>query len=299
MGLITIDGLQEGDILLMLGDGPLSDLIAWASDGPYSHAALVVDGGDLLEASFAGVRRAPLRDRVKELAHYHFIDAWRPHDAGGQPWGTADRALGRERAERMLGAPYPVDQLALFGAVMAVRGKWPKHPLLRKLVRIALDRALPSESPALVCSEVVYRAWAECDAAPRGRMALPIIEGERGDAPFPAIDWQRLYDEIGPLLFPAPEGEALRGAAPADVGALLGSADEVPDEVLDEARRRLLGATAGQARLRSAGTASAGASVAPNPRLVSPQDLANSPGTTLLGRLMQREQGGAASGAVG
>ena len=39
--------LDTGDILLMLGQGPLSDLIAWASDGPYSHAALVADGGKL------------------------------------------------------------------------------------------------------------------------------------------------------------------------------------------------------------------------------------------------------------
>src|SRR5690606_2207004 len=48
--------LRTGDVLLMMGEGPLSDLIAWASDSIYSHAAIVADAGDLIEASTAGVR---------------------------------------------------------------------------------------------------------------------------------------------------------------------------------------------------------------------------------------------------
>ena len=52
---------------------------------------------------------------------------------------------------------------------MAVRGKWPVHPWARLLVRVALDHALPDSTDGMVCSEVVYRAYAECAAAPPGR----------------------------------------------------------------------------------------------------------------------------------
>ncbi len=284
MKAIGIDALQEGDILLMMGDGPLSDLIAWASDGVYSHAGIVVDGGELVEASLGGVRRYPLARRATEHAHFHFIDAWRPQDPDARPFAAAELALVRDRAGEMLGAPYPVDQLALFGAIMAVRGKWPLQPLLRKLVRIALDHAVPSTSPAMVCSEVVYRAWAECAVDPRGRLAPPMVEGERGTAPFPDIDWKRLATEIGPLLFPGAAGDRLRTGAP-DAGRLLETGDVPTDEALDQARQRVLADLDAPGLLRTGGQAERLAH-RPNPRLVSPQDLANSPGTRLLGRLM-------------
>ena len=148
----------------LLIDGQWQD----AADGrtmPVYNPATDEEIGRVAHASIADL------DRALAAAEKGFA-AWRDTPAvERQKIMRRAAALVRERAERMLGAPYPVDQLALFGVVMAVRGKWPKHPLLRKLVRIALDRALPSESPALVCSEVVYRAWAECDVAPRGRMA--------------------------------------------------------------------------------------------------------------------------------
>ena len=272
----------------MMGDGPLSELIAWASDGSYSHAGIVVDGETLVEASLGGVRRYPLARRLAELDHFHVIDAWRPHDGAGQTFAPADRALVRGHAEGMLGTPYPVDQLALLGVVMAVRGKWPAQPLLRRLVRIALDHALPSTSPAMVCSEVVYRALAECGAEPRGRLAPAIVEGERGTAPFPAIDWQRLYDEFAPLLFPRGAGARLR--APGDAGVdASGDTDGGPtDQDLEQARLRVLSGLGPQDARRAAKGADAGRGYLPNPRLVSPQDLANSPATRLLGRLLQR-----------
>lgn len=300
--MLPLDALQEGDILLMMGEGPLSDLIAWASDGRYSHAAIVVDGGDLLEASLAGVRRVPLARRVAEYDHYHFIDAYRPHDRRERAYDACARGLVVAHAGGMLGRPYPVDQLALMGVVMAVRGKWPRHPLGRWLARVALDRALPAESPAMVCSEVVYRAWAECAVDPRGAMAPRIVEGPRGDARLPDIDWWALWEEFGPLVKARapvlPQAGALL-AGRGDAGAALaGALGDLPDAELERARREVLarlGAGAGadaDVLLRSGagGEAHGGAAglPAPNPRLVSPQDLANSPSAALLGRLMQR-----------
>lgn len=288
MQAIGIEALQEGDILLMMGEGPLSDLIAWASDGVYSHAGIVVDGGELVEASLSGVRRYPLARRMTDFEHFHFIDAWRPRDGDGRAFGPDDLALVRDHAATMLGLPYPVDQLALLGVVMAVRGKWPAHPFLRRIVRIALDRALPAQSPGMVCSEVVYRAWAECAAEPRGRLAPAIVEGERGTAPLPPIDWLRLVEEFGPILFPKPAGR-LRGPGPVDIGSLSEDPDAPTDEALEQARQQVL-SRLGHGSLLRASAAGAPGSHHPNPRLVSPQDLANSPATWCVGRLLEREE---------
>ncbi len=300
MDTLAIDSLQEGDILLMMGDGPLSELIAWASDGIYSHAAIVADHGELIEASLGGVRRYPLARRVGELAHFHCIDAYRVRDGDRQAVDALDLGRVRQRAQEMLGVPYPVNQLALLGVVMAVRGKWPAHPLARKLVRLALDHALPAESPAMVCSEVVYRSWAECGVEPRGRLAPRIVEGKRGSAPLPAIDWKALADEIGPLLGPGAHGAMVtaRGTgtgtglqAGSAVTLLVDDGADVSDEALDQARRQVLARLQHRDGLRVAGgeaMAGATAEPRPNPRLVSPQDLANSPSAELLGRLMQR-----------
>ncbi len=296
---LDLDVLQPGDVLLMMGQGPLSDLIAWASDSRYSHAALVADDGELIEASASGVRRYRLATRLADQANYRWIDALRWRSAGGTALEAADAACVLARANALLGIAYPVDQLALFGAIMAVRGKWPVHPLGRWLVRIALDHALPDRGDRMVCSEVVYRAYAECAAVPAGRLAPAILVGPRGGAPFPEIDWEQLWREIGPLLGPSARpalraaGAAAAGAGEAALGGLPSGPEavaEISDAELEAARRAVLG---GGGAVRAA-LGQVAAQVgdrqipSPNPRLVSPQDLAASPSLSMLGRLMQR-----------
>ncbi|WP_262378471.1 hypothetical protein [Luteimonas viscosa] len=299
---LPIAQLQTGDILLMLGEGPLSELIAWASDGDYSHAAVVADGGDLIEAAASGVRRYPLAQRIADQTNYHFIDAYRMHGDGGGPLDAADLADVLAKAQSLLGIPYPVDQLALLGVIMAVRGKWPVHPWTRLLVRVALDHALPDSTDGMVCSEVVYRAYAECAAAPPGRLAPEIVVGARGTAPFPDIDWKALFDEVWPLL--RPEGRqslqaprtlvnAMRSVDLSGAGEAEGSLPAVSDEELELARQGVLAKSAhgvvakegADALLR---TGAGPVDRTPNPRLVSPEDLADSPSLARLGRLMQR-----------
>ena len=290
--------LETGDILLMLGQGPLSDLIAWASDGPYSHAAMVADGGDLIEAAASGVRRYPLAQRLADQVNYHYIDAFRAQ-AEGAPLAADDLGDVLAKAVSMLGIPYPVDQLALLGAVMAVRGKWPVHPLARLLVREALDHAVPDDAGRVVCSEMVYRAYSECAAMPEGRLAPEIVVGERGDAPFPDIDWKALFEEVWPLLRPQ-RRQALQSSMTrvnalksGDVAGVLAAADgvAVSDAELEQARLAVLArfdvapAAAGENALLADG---APVDRRPNPKLVSPQDLAASPSVVALGRLMQR-----------
>ncbi len=294
--------LETGDVLLMLGQGPLSDLIAWASDGPYSHAAMVADGGDLIEAAASGVRRYPLARRLADQVNYHYIDAFRVQAEGAQ---LAANDLGDvlAKAVAMLGIPYPVDQLALLGAVMAVRGKWPVHPLARLLVREALDHAVPDDAGRVVCSEMVYRAYSECAAMPSGRLAPEIVVGERGDAPFPDIDWKALFDEVWPLLRPR-RRQALQSSMArvnalksGDATGVLAAADSVAvsDAELEQARLAVLARFDVEPAAVGENALLAGAAPVdrrPNPKLVSPQDLAASPSVVALGRLMQRTGGG-------
>lgn len=297
--------LRTGDVLLMMGEGPLSDLIAWASDSIYSHAAIVADAGDLIEAATAGVRRYPLATRLADQVHYQFIDALRMEGADAAPLTGADSAAVLARAVSLLGTPYPIDQLALFGAIMAVRGKWPKHPLGRLVVREALDHAVPDQTDSVVCSEVVYRAYAECAATPQGRLAPVIVVGERGTAPFPEIDWKTLFDEIWPLLHPQGRQRlqatrmqlnSMRSAQLHGLHAEFEALADISDEELELARQAVLGQSG---LLSGAGTEAVDARMDgpgtvvpnPNPRLVSPQDLAVSPSLSLLGRLMQRDAG--------
>ena len=75
---------------------------------------------------------------------------------------------------------------------------------------------------------------------------------------------------------------ALRSGA-----ALFEDGSDIPDAALDQARERLLSQLDNRGLMRSSGV-DVSLAYAPNPRLVSPQDLANSPGVRLLGRLMQR-----------
>ena len=183
---------------------------------------------------------------------------------------------------------------------MAVRGKWPAHPLGRWLVRIALDRALPDHSDRMVCSEVVYRAYAECAAMPAGRLAPAIVPGPRGNAPFPDVDWEALWKEIGPLLRHPPRTGLQAAVNAADAGIGFDAVPPDPDAVgriddagLEAARLAVLGQ--GAALRAAAGPLKAGAAgpplPRPNPRLVSPQDLAASPSLRMQGRLMQRVTG--------
>ncbi|WP_298580007.1 hypothetical protein [uncultured Luteimonas sp.] len=301
--LLAAAELRTGDVLLMRGDGPLSELIAWASDSLYSHAAIVADAGDLIEASSSGVRRYPVAARLDNKVKYHFVDALRWAGPTGSPLDKADIADVLAKAVSLLGTPYPIDQLALFGAIMAVRGKWPEHRLGRLLARVALDHALPDKTGSVVCSELVYRAYAQCAAAPQGRLAPVIVVGERATAPFPDIDWKALFDEIWPLLQPsgrerlqAPRMRlnALRGDQLPMLQSEAGGVPEISDQELESARRAVLGQTGLHAEAETDVVALHGGRPGtvvpdPNPRLVSPQDLAISPSMRLLGRLMQRD----------
>lgn len=84
--------MKPGDVVLVAGRGWIERMIEWATDSPYSHAALV-GNGHLIEATFGGVHTAP-------LGKYPGADVLRPRVASG----GAQRAV--EWAEAMVGQPY-------------------------------------------------------------------------------------------------------------------------------------------------------------------------------------------------
>ncbi|MEN4902648.1 hypothetical protein [Luteimonas sp. TWI1437] len=301
----TEQDLLPGDMLLMLSSGQLSTLIAWCGDSIYSHAAIVADQGDLIEAAASGVRRYPLAQRLVDTAEIVLLDAYRPLAHDGSPLDDADRASVLAKAESMLGIPYPVDALAFLGVVVAVRGKWPQNWLARIVVREALDHLIHDNPSHMICSEVVYRALAECDVQPVGRLAPRIVMTGPTHLPFPKIDAKALLEEVWGLLHPQRQQAlaAIRAhlqtdpqaatpplqGAPADA-ALRERANTVRDRLgLSDLPITTSVDDAGALLEEATPQTPARAIPHPNPKLVMPLDLASSPSHTQIGRLLQAD----------
>ena len=283
---------QPGDLLLMLNDAQISTLIAWCSDSIYSHVALMADNGELIEAATRGARAFPLAQRLSPGGSYRHVDAFTPLDRNRQPLQEAARASVVAHARSLIGTPYPTDTLATLGLVVAVRGKLPGHPLARLAVRIALDHLIARADDAhrMVCSELVYRCLAECAWSPAGTLAPDIVITPPGTTPFPHIDWARLAAELQAMK---PRSDALQQVAGQvrDSSPLTSAtADAGDDAELHALRRDALLALGG----RTAPMLASGEEPVPgawvNPKVVTPQDLAASPSSRHVARLMQRPE---------
>lgn len=294
--------LQPGDVLLMLGDGAISQLIAWCGDSLYSHAALVGDHGELIEVSAEGVCRYPLARRLKDTANYHYVDAFRPLSYTQQPLQVADVQMVMAHAQSFPGVSHPMNQLATLGVIVAIRGKLPEDHLARVAVHEALDYLVRDHPSHMLGSEMVYRAFAECAAEPAKRLAPQVVIQPRGTAPLPRIDWMALLRELGMLLHPQ-RWQALEVTHPILRALARSSSDPPPSasesktawHVNDEELQRklqqsqqMLGVSAHAMALGSAAGANSVAVHSLNPKLVTPLDLASTPSHTALGRLMQR-----------
>jgi hypothetical protein len=260
--------LEPGDILLHMGTGELSKLIAWVGDGLYSHAALVIEGGRLIEAAAAGVRHATLADRTRMTANFRYIDVFRPLRPG--LLDTKGIAAVLAAAEVYLGRPYPMTSLVTLGIACAVRNKVPSDPDMRKAIRMALDLVIENDTSKVVCSELVYRGFDEATTRPAHALRLEVIVQPPIRTPLPAIDINALLAEcLDDYRRSLPKGKAaLTFNAPA------GEADV--DELLKRARTTL---GLGGPRSPSAND------YVPNPKTVLPADLEYSPGVKKIGRL--------------
>lgn len=96
--------LEPGDLLLVRGDNPIDRAIEFATVSPYSHVAMLVRPGELIEAKeFHGVRLVPVSTYPK--ADWYRVRAGRAVriDAArcaltrlGQPYDWADVARDAE-----------------------------------------------------------------------------------------------------------------------------------------------------------------------------------------------------------
>jgi hypothetical protein len=261
--------LQPGDVLLHMGTGELSKLIAWVGDSAYSHAAMVIGGNQLIEAAASGVRHAGLAERTRMLANFHYIDAYRPLRPTAQDVRGRDALLAA--AEVYLGRPYPMTSLLTLGVICAVRNKTPGGVAMQQVLRMALDLVVHNDASQVVCSELVYRAFDEAATTPAHALRLPLTTQWVAPTPMPKIDVGTLlaeclddYQRSRPKA-PAMTLSATEGTDPAQLAELLAQA---------------------RASLDLDGAVMSGAGDhAPNPKTVLPADLQFSPGLHKLGRL--------------
>lgn len=275
--------VRSGDLILMLSTGPVSAMIAWCGDSAYSHAALMADGGDLMEASASGVRRYPLEKRLADWSEVVYLDAFRSLNRAGMPLSDAERGAVVAAGEVFLGTPYEFGKLLEIGIISAVRQKLPEHPLARFLVREALDHLLENDDRAMICSEFVYNSFLLAKVDPPGAVTPTVVVAPPSGLPFPKIDWVAFAKEMWELLQARPYAAALRATtSPEALGADI--ADEELTGRMAQARARL-----GMGKLLTASSPAAAGTVVPNPnpKLVTPLDLATSPSHSALGRLVQ------------
>ncbi len=275
--------IRSGDLILMLSTGPVSAMIAWCGDSAYSHAALMADNGDMMEASASCVRRYPLAKRLADSSEVVYLDAFRSVNKAGLPLSDAERAAVVAAGEVFLGTPYEFGKLLEIGIISAVRQKLPEHPLARYLVREALDHLLENDDRAMICSEFVYNCFLLAKVDPPGAVTPTVVVAPPSGLPFPKIDWVAFAKEMWELLQARPHAAALRAmASPETLG--VGIQDEELTGRMAEVRARL-----GLHGLMASPAPAAAGSVVPNPnpKLVTPLDLATSPSHSALGRLAQ------------
>ncbi|WP_114238420.1 hypothetical protein [Dyella sp. C9] len=288
--LLYPQDLAPGDVLLHMGRGELSRLIAWVGDSAYSHAAVVCAGGELIEAAASGVRHASLAARTTMLENFHYIDAYRPSCLQGDDLSALQAAL-----DVYLGRPYPMTSLFTLGVVCAVRNKIPGSRDLRRVVRMALDLVIDNDASKVVCSELVYRGFDEAATEPPHALRLPVITRSRQHTPLPDIDLLALAHECLDDLRRAGRPPSLASEIALLSAPLHGMHDvtaaalaEAPDDDLSarlQQVREQLGLASPAPSVLAANVSLALPDPIPNPKTVLPADLEFSPGLVKLGRL--------------
>jgi hypothetical protein len=287
MATFDTNSILPGDVLLHRGSGQISALIAWAGDSPFSHAAFVYDDAQISEAAAVGVRHMPLAGRLADTTDFLRIDVYR------RTGGVAANELAgiRAIADGYLGTPYPINELSQLAVICALRDKIPVDNRLRLLLREVSDHLIDNDPHHLVCSEFVYRAFAEAKVTPSIAPRIAILDWV--DTPFPHIDWIKLVVELEEDKKRAQNAQNNRGApapsppSPSLRADVIVSADELREKHAE--LREALGVSAKATPATNSATivnAMAGPLLFepnPNPRAILPADLASSPDFTRLG----------------
>lgn len=158
----SLEQLRCGDVLLSQGRFQLSRWMAWNAGCPYSHAALVLDGGGYVEARPPQVRWRPLTDLVAWRARLRFVDVWRPLNPDGTELSGPQRSQLARLAGRWLGWPFAGNRKMAWLALQT---------LLRPAGGAPRWRLPVPPDGGVSCTEFVYRML-------RSILPLRIVPGQ-------------------------------------------------------------------------------------------------------------------------
>ena len=162
----SLEELRCGDVLLSQGRVQLSRWMAWNAGCPYSHAALVLDGGGYVEARPPRIRRRPLTDLVAWRERLRFVDVWRPLNPDGSELSGTQRSQLARLAGRWLGWPFAGNRRMAWLALQTLL----RHPGGAPRWRLPV----PPDG-GVSCTEFVYRML-------RAVLPLRIVAGQGGDS---------------------------------------------------------------------------------------------------------------------
>ncbi len=156
---ISIKELMPGDVLLFHGKGFVSWAIRKIDGSEANHAALVLPGGLLAEASGLGLRTRPI-PTLFDHDDYMLVRRHLVNEPLEPVLETAETYLDNRNF-------YAYQQIVLL-AVLGLTRRIPARGLARRMIRSALDHAaralmdlLPLGASWMICSEYVYRCFDE------------------------------------------------------------------------------------------------------------------------------------------
>lgn len=194
------DSLLPGDVLLMRSAGEFSELVAWLGETEYSHSGLYAGDGIVIEAITKGVESTPLSALIADDSVL-CIDAFRGTAHDGSVMSAEDRSSVIACARGYLDTDFAKSRLVLLGAISAVRKKLPLLSVgVSGIVMLGLRLFRDSQVREVVCSELVYRSFLECDVDPEGRVRPRIMRRVPNPLPEPDIDVKKLKKEIRHIL---------------------------------------------------------------------------------------------------
>ena len=277
-------GLQPGDFGLTLGRSQISKLIAWAGDSLYSHAFIVFDPNQLIEAAPGGVRLVQIAQRMREPSLLLF-DVYRPSNADGATYSAQEIAAIQAKAREYIGLGYPLNELLQLGLMCALRNKIPNSEAIRWVLRIAMDALIQDDPKMMMCSELIFRILREANVRPKGVLEPAIINPVRSHAAMPPIDLTQLIREIE-ALFPKAGVNAIAEGNPFTFTDHSAASAAFHNKTAPSSAE--LEEKAQQVRAHYAQTEKkAGVFIVPNPnpKTILPADLERSPSTRFLARM--------------
>ena len=197
--MTTLADIQPGDVLLFRGKG----LIPWAirlfDGGEVNHAAIAVDGVNLAEAAGHGLQAAQIAQAVGSnvFTEVRRMDGLAP-----------EHVIEQANSLVKNGNEYAYHQLVLL-ALLAVTRRIPVPWAAKRLIRSALDHAatalgdlVPTGKTRMICSEFVYRCYAEAAPPSLIDIQLATVFAAALDGEPPLLDWAMQQGDIEVQLPP-------------------------------------------------------------------------------------------------